>query len=370
MSFPIRPNIRRMKPYSPGKPIEELRRETGHLSIIKLASNENPLGPSPKAVQAIREAAETLHLYPDASGFALKEALAAHTDFPENQIVLGNGSDELIALLGHVFLGSPEDEIMVGDPSFVRYDAAAHLADCHLIKVPLTTSLYLDLPEMARRASDRTKLIFLANPNNPTGTIITVNELDRFLGDLPSNTLVVLDEAYFEFASGDPDYPNSIDYVAEGKRVFGLRTFSKAYGMAGIRMGYGIGPFDVIDAMERAREPFNVNSLAMAGAIAALDDQAHILHTIGANQRNMKRLMASLTLMGVKPIPSHANFVCVDIGRPSEAVFEGLLGHGVIVRSGHMLGLENHLRISIGTDDEIDLLIEALNDVLRHEAAV
>ncbi|MBX7132715.1 MAG: histidinol-phosphate transaminase [Fimbriimonadaceae bacterium] len=370
MNFPFRPSVRKMRPYSPGKPIDELARETGHEAIVKLASNENPLGPSPKATQAVAQAAADMHLYPDASGYAVKQALVGHTGLPMEQIVLGNGSDELIAYLGHLFLHSRDDEIIVGDPSFVRYHATAEFADCTMVRVPLTNDLRHDLTAMRSAVSPRTKLVFIANPNNPTGTIVTRLELDRFLADLPLSVLVVLDEAYFEFASGDPTYPNSFDYVRAGKSVIGLRTFSKAYGLAGIRLGYGIGPVEVIDAIERSREPFNVNSLAQAAAIAALADQDHILRTVENNHVGMARVVKVLVELGTRPYPSHANFVYVDIGRPSRPVYEALLRHGVIVRPGDVLGLPEGLRISIGSPSEVDRLIDALGAVLATEAVV
>jgi histidinol-phosphate aminotransferase len=233
----IRSNVLRMEPYSPGKPISEVRRELGLDRIIKLASNENPFGPSPKAVAAVQEAAKTMHLYPDADAFDLKKAIADRYGIPAGQVLLGNGSDELIHMLGMLYLGSPEDEVVVGDPSFVRYDAAAFLAPSKLIKVPLDSDYRHDLPAMARAATNNAKLLFIANPNNPTGTIVRQAELISFLKDLPENVTTILDEAYFEFAQADPGYPDSVDLIRDGYRVIGLRTFSKTFGLAGIRLG-------------------------------------------------------------------------------------------------------------------------------------
>ena len=267
---PIRPAILKMSPYSPGKPIDEVKRELGLDRVVKLASNENPLGPSPRAVEAVKAAAETLHLYPDASCFSLREALAAKYGLPMNQIVVGNGSDEIIHLLGQIFLEDEGDEIIVGDPSFVRYDAAAGLANCRLIKVPLTADMRLDIPAMAARASERTRLIFIANPNNPTGTIVSQVEIEGLLQSVPSSTVVVLDEAYFEFAQSAPGMPNSLDYLSRFPNVVGMRTMSKAYGLAGLRVGYAFVSPEISDAIDRAREPFNVNILAQAAAIGAL----------------------------------------------------------------------------------------------------
>jgi histidinol-phosphate aminotransferase len=261
-----------MSPYSPGKPIDEVKRELGLDRVVKLASNENPLGPSPRAVEAVKAAAETLHLYPDASCFSLREALSEKYSLPMNQIVVGNGSDEIIHLLGQVFLGSEGDEIIVGDPSFVRYDAAAGLANCVLTKVPLTTDMRLDIPAMAARASERTRLIFIANPNNPTGTIFNRSSFEAFLDRLPPHVLVLLDEAYYEYVGERRyEYPDSQLYRADN--VLTLRTFSKAYGLAGIRIGYGLGHENLIAPLQKVKLPFEAATLGLEGAIAALADE-------------------------------------------------------------------------------------------------
>lgn len=362
--LPIRSGILKMSPYSPGKPIDEVKRELGLERVVKLASNENPLGPSPKAVAAVREAAESLHLYPDASSYGLREAIATKFGLDMNQVVVGNGSDEIIHLLGQVFLGSPEDEIIVGDPSFVRYDAAAGLAECVLTKIPVDAEMRLDLAAMAAAASERTKLIFIANPNNPTGTIISSTELDALLAKVSPSTIVVLDEAYFEFASGTEGYPNSLDYVRKYPNVVGMRTMSKAYGLAGLRVGYAFVSPEIADAIDRAREPFNVNILAQAAAIGALSDDDYVRRTIALNSEGLARLEAVFTEMGGKPYKSHANFIMADIGRPAQPVFQALLERGVITRSGHVLGMPNCLRVSVGTAEELDVFIAAYREVM------
>jgi histidinol-phosphate aminotransferase len=354
-----------MEPYSPGKPISEVQRELGLGRVVKLASNENPLGPSPAAIAAVRAAAEEMHLYPDASAYALRKAISERFNMPMETIFVGNGSDELIHMLGLLFLDSPNDEMIVGDPSFVRYDAAAQLAPAKLIKVPLDANYRHDLPAMARAASEHTKLIFIANPNNPTGTIVRRGDLDRFLADLPSQATVVLDEAYFEFASEDPEYPVSIDYVRAGKPVIGLRTFSKTYGLAGIRIGYGFASAEIFDAFNRAREPFNANALAQAAAIAALGDVDHITATVENNRRGMARMVDALTRLGPTPCESHGNFVFVDLHRPAQPVFRALLERGVIVRSGEVFGTPTCIRVSVGTDDEVEAFVEAIEAVLK-----
>lgn len=370
MNFPLRPNVCRMPRYVPGKPIHEARAAQREPVRVKLASNENPLGPSPFALRRIEEAAASLHHYPDASGARLKAELAQRLDLTEDSIVLGNGSDEIVSLLGHVFLGDPTDVVLVPEGSFVRYDASADLADCRLVKVPQRPTLEVDLPAMVRAMTTKTKLVMLANPNNPTGTIFRRKDFDAFLNDLPPGVLVVLDEAYFEFALGATDYPDSTEYARAGRPVFGLRTFSKAYGLAGIRIGYGFGPTEVVDAIERARSPFNVNALAQAAALGALQDDRHLARTTANNRVSRQRLVAGLSSLGFSPLPSEANFVLVDIGESCERVANALLDHGVIVRAGRALGFPNHLRISVGLPEETDRLLEALEGVLRQEVPV
>jgi len=353
-----------MTPYSPGKPISEVKRELGLDTVVKLASNENPLGPSPKAISAVEAAAKDMHLYPDGAAFDLRAAISRKFGLPGDQIVMGNGSDELIHFLGLLLLGSPEDEVIVGDPSFVRYDSAADLAPATLVKVPLDSNQRHDLTAMAARASVHTKLIFIANPNNPTGTIVRKPELDSFLKDLPAQVTVVLDEAYFEFAADVPGYPNSVEYVKDGQPVVGLRTFSKAYGLAGIRIGYAFAPADIADGLERAREPFNVNSLAQVAAIAALSDEDHVRRTVENNRLGMERMVTCLHEHGAKTWESFGNFVYADLGRPSAPVYQSLLKEGIIIRSGDVFGAPNCARITVGTEAEVNAFIEALNKVM------
>jgi histidinol-phosphate aminotransferase len=352
-----------MVPYSPGKPIEEVKRELGLTRVVKLASNENPLGPSPKAVQAVTEAAKQMHLYPDGAAHDIRTALASHYNLPYNQILVGNGSDELITLIGRIYLDNPQDELLMGDPSFPRYDAAAELAPAKLVKVPLDSNYVHDLPAMAKALNQNTKLVFIANPNNPTGTIVRKKELDRFVADLPPHVTLVLDEAYYEFAAHEPEFPSSLDYVNQGKNVIGLRTFSKAYGLAGIRIGYGFASPDVIDAVNRAREPFDVNSLAQAAAIAALQDTDHAIATAQNNREGLTVLAKAFKSVGAKPYESFANFLLADMGRPAEPIFHDLLRKGVITRAGRQVGDVNCLRVSVGTEEELQIFAQALKEV-------
>lgn len=356
----IRANVLHMEPYSPGKPISEVRRELGLDRIIKLASNENPLGPSPKAIEAVQRAALNMHAYPDANAYDLKVAIGDRYGIAPDQILLGNGSDELIHMIGQLYLGSPEDEMIVGDPSFVRYDAAAFLAPSKLIKVPLDAEYRHDLAAMAKAASERTKLVFIANPNNPTGTIVKRPELEAFLRDLPEGVMTVLDEAYFEFAREAEGYPNSVQLLRDGFNVIGLRTFSKTYGLAGIRLGYGFAAREVVDAFDRAREPFNVNSLAQVAAIAALGDEDHIRATVENNRRGLDRLTHALEENGAKVCETYANFVFADLGRSSRDVFQALLKKGIIIRSGEIFCTPTCARVSVGTEEEMNAFIAEL----------
>ena len=360
MSSPIRPNVLGMTPYSPGKPIAEVRRELGLDRIVKLASNENPLGPSPLAVEAVATAAASMHIYPDGASYDIRSAIAAHFNLPLQNVIVGNGSDEIIHMLGLVFLGAPDDEVVVGDPSFVCYDSAAHLAGCKLIKVPLDSQQRHDLDAMAAAVTPKTKLVFIANPNNPTGTIVTREAFDKFLQALPGGVTVVLDEAYFEFASHVRSMPNSADYIRDGKNVVGMRTFSKAYGLAGLRIGYAFVPDFVRDAFDRARQPFHVNCLAQAGGIAALTDEAHLAKTLLTNTAGASRIISALERIGGKTWPSYANFIWCDLGRPAQPIFEALLAKGVITRSGGVFGKPTCIRVSIGSPEEIDLFEAAM----------
>lgn len=364
----IRSEVLAMQPYSPGKPIEETQREFGLSQVIKLASNENPLGPSPKAVEAIRSAVGQLHLYPDAAGYNLRHALAKKFSVPPDQILLGNGSDELLHYLGLIMLEGRQDEIVVGHPSFVRYEAAARLAGSKIIRVPLTADLRHDLPAMAAAITESTRMVFIANPNNPTGTIVTRTEFEDFLESIPRSVMVVMDEAYAEFAAHEPSYPTSLDYLDTG-RVVGLRTFSKAYGLAGIRVGYGWSSYDVADAINRARQPFDVNSLAQVAAIAALEDENFLTRTLEENRHSLSRIESAFRAVGLSCTPSYANFVCADLRQPAEPIFRALLEKGVIVRSGHVLGMPNHLRVSAGTRAESEQFAAALYAVMATAGA-
>ena len=362
----VRQSILKLKPYVPGKPIEEVKRELGlpaDFPIIKLASNENVLGPSPHAVEAMRKAAAGVWLYPDDTCFELKNALSEFWSLSADSLVIGNGSDEVIHFLGQAFLdGARGDEVIFGDPSFVQYKACALVADCDFHAVPLTSDYRHDLPAMRARVNERTRLIFIANSNNPTGTVVSRAEFEALLDGLPPHVVVVLDEAYYEYVA-DPNSPRAIDYIGE-HNVIALHTFSKAYALAGLRVGYGFGRPELVRFLTQVRGPFNVNMLAQAAAIAGLADQTHIAHSIEVNAAGRKQLSAAFDEMGLTYVPSQANFILVNIGVDSQSVFNDLLREGVIVRTGTPFGMPNWVRVTIGTRAMNQTFLAALKKIL------
>jgi histidinol-phosphate aminotransferase len=353
-----------MRPYSPGKPVEEVQRELGLTDVVKLASNENPLGPSPLAVRAVTEAAKGMHVYPDASGHLVREAIGAHFGIEPELVVLGNGSDEILNVLGQVFLDGPEHRAVMGWPSFLRYPATAELADSQCVKVPLDASWRHDIGAMIAAVSAETRLVFVANPNNPTGTLVVADELLRLMDALPSGAVLVLDEAYYEFARDEPGYPDSVAWVREGRPVVVVRTFSKSYGLAGIRVGYAFAPAEIVDAYNRVREPFDVNSLAQAAAIAALQDSDHLRRTLEVNRAGMERTVARVRELGFATVESHANFVCIEV-EDSKSVADALMRQGVIVRSGHVFDMPRHIRVTIGNPGEVARFLAAFERVVE-----
>jgi len=353
--------ILRLKPYVPGKPIEEVERELGITNIVKMASNENPLGPSAKAIAAMKQAVEKVGLYPDGSCFALRQAVAAHLGVRPDNLFFGAGSDEVIHFIGLALL-EKGDEVIQADPSFVRYEAAAILNECVCHMVPLKDYTH-DVDAMAARINDRTKLVFVANPNNPTGTIVTHQEVERLLSRMPERAVLVLDEAYYEYVER-PDYPKALPWALEGRNVILLRTFSKIYGLAGLRLGYAIAKPELIGCLEQVREPFNVNSVVQAGAIASLQDPDQVIRSRKVNSEGKRQLYAAFERLSLPYVPSEANFVFVDVKRDSVQVFKELLKRGVIVRTGDIFGTPTHIRVTIGTKEENDRFIAALTEVL------
>jgi histidinol-phosphate aminotransferase len=355
------PYLTGLIPYSPGKPIEEVERELGIAESVKLASNENPLGPSPMAVRAAQEALPEIHRYPDGSGYRLRHALARHWSVSPDQILLGNGSNEILELVGRCFV-SPGDEVVYAEQSFVVYDMVAQVTGAAKVRVPLKDFTH-DLEGMRAAVSPRTKLVFIGNPNNPTGTAVSLGDLEAFLETVPPAVVVVLDEAYYEYLPPALQ-PDALRYVRAGRLLLVLRTFSKIYGLAGLRIGYGIGPEPLIALLNRAREPFNTNSLAQAAATAALQDVDHVAKTRSANEAGRKFLTDRCQALGLQVVPSVANFLLVDVGRPGAAMADALLRHGVIVRPMTGYGFGTHLRITIGTAQENERCLAALRAVL------
>jgi histidinol-phosphate aminotransferase len=348
-------------PYEPGKPVEELERELGVHDAVKLASNENPLPPSEKVQKAIVEAVPGLNRYPDGSGYYLREALARHHGVSGSHVILGNGSNELIELIARAFL-RPGEEAVVPHPSFVVYPMVVQALGG--IRVVVTLRDYrLDLPRMAGAITPLTKLVFIANPNNPTATIVTRDEVEAFMARVPDRVIVAFDEAYWEFAQG-PDFPDALGYMRAGRRVIVLRTFSKAASLAGLRVGYAVAAPDCIALLNRIRAPFNVNALAQAAALTALNDTSHTVECLRMIEAGRAFLNDEFAALGLKSAPSRANFILVDVGRSAADVYQALLRQGVIVRPMTSFGLEHALRITIGAPEENRRLVKALRKVL------
>jgi histidinol-phosphate aminotransferase len=353
-------------PYEPGKPIEELEREFGLTDVIKLASNENPLPPSERVLKAISEALAHLNRYPDGSAHYLRIALARRHGLTPEHIIMGNGSNELIELLVRAFL-RPGEEAIIPHPSFVVYPMIVQAAGGIRVVVTLKDHR-LDLEAMARAITPMTKVVFIANPNNPTATMVTADEVEAFMARVPDRTIVIFDEAYIEFAMG-PDFPDTMDYVKQGRKVIVLRTFSKAASLAGLRVGYGVADADAVALMNRIRQPFNVNSLAQVAALAALEDESHVLECVRTIEAGRHYLYDEFNNLGVKYVPSRANFILVDIGRSASDVYQRLLKEGVIVRPMTPFGMESALRVTVGTPQENRRLVKALKAVLGKPTA-
>ena len=355
--------LRDITVYEAGKPIEETARELGVDPgvIIKLASNENPLGPSPKAIQAMCAALENAHLYPDGSGFYLCKAIAARLGLAPENIILGNGSNEALEFLGHAFLDAMrQDEVIASEYAFVVYKLIATSFGARMIEVP-SPDHRQDLEAMLRAITPKTRLIFIPNPNNPTGTLISQRAIDSFMSRVPEKVIVVFDEAYFEFLNDPPD---TLRFVHERRNVIVLRTFSKIHGLAGLRIGYAVSRPDVIDVLHRTRQPFNVNSIAQAGALAALEDDAHLRETKRVIDEGRAYLQEQFAEMRISFVPGVANFLMVNVGDGC-AVFDQLLRRKIIVRPLKGYGLPEWVRISVGTMKQNRELIGALKDVMR-----
>lgn len=361
MSALARKSVLNIKPYVPGKPIEETKRQLGLKKVIKLASNENPFGASPKALQAVKKCFREINRYPDARGFYLKNGLARHFGLTGDNFTLGNGSDEIIDILIKVFV-EPDENIVTSDMTFLEYEIIAQINNRKVKKAPLRDFKY-DLAAILKLIDKKTKLVFIANPNNPTGTYINKYETENFLKALPRQVIVVFDEAYDAFIDVD-DYPDSLSLLKKKKRVIILRTFSKAYGLAGLRLGYAIAQPELISYMERVRQPFNVNILAQAAGLAAIDDRDFLEKTRRLTLEGKNFLYQELSKMNLTYAPSVANFILIDVKMDGKKVFEAMLKLGVIVREMSQYGLKNFIRLTIGSPRENQISMRALKKVL------
>jgi histidinol-phosphate aminotransferase len=359
----VPPYVASLTPYVPGKPIEEVEREYGVSNVAKLASNENALGPSPKALVAMREAAARVNLYPDGAAFYLRNAIAEKLGVTPAEIFVGNGSNELIELLVRTFVLEGE-EVLASAQSFIAYKLAAQAHGRTLVEAPMKARFHYDLDALRKLLSRRTKLVFLANPDNPTGTWFTEQELLPFLDAVPKDTLVVLDEAYVEFVDA-PGFQDSLALRRKYPNVVVLRTFSKIYGLAGLRLGYGLARPDVVEYVDRVRAPFNVNLVAQAAGVAALGDSEHVERSRALVREERPRLAEGLKALGAIVVPSQGNFVLADFpGRPGKELFEALLREGVIVRPMGGYGFPTAQRITVGLRSENEKCLVALAKVL------
>ncbi|HET7625129.1 MAG TPA: histidinol-phosphate transaminase [Verrucomicrobiae bacterium] len=361
-TLPFNPALKELPVYQPGRPIEEVARELGLPSadVIKLASNENPLGPSPAALAAMRNVLAHLNLYPDGNAFYLKQKLAEKLGVQTANLILGNGSNEIIEFVGHALM-QPDSDIVVSQFCFAIYPLVAKIFNANVITVPAKNHGH-DLAEMLKAITPKTRVVFVANPNNPTGTVVSKNELVQFAARIPKNVLLVLDEAYIEFLDDAADFVSEI-IAGNAPNILLMRTFSKIYGLAGLRIGYGIAQPEIIAMLEKVRQPFNINSIAQAGALAALDDSEHIRKTRENNALGLKFFEEELRKLGLEFVPSAANFLLVRVGA-GQRIFEELQKRGVIVRPMGGYQLPEWIRISIGTDKENARCVNALREIV------
>lgn len=353
--------IEELIPYVPGKPVEELERELGIKNAVKLASNENPLGPSPLAVEAVKSSSGIMNRYPDGDCFYLKRKLADHIGVSPGNLIIGNGSNEVIEIVARTYLNH-EYEAVFGEHAFIVYPLVTRAVGAGEIVSPMP-GLTNDLEDIASRITSRTRMVFLANPNNPTGTVFKKDEFESFLDNVRDDVIILVDEAYFEYVE-DPNYPDTLEYHRYRKTLVTVRTFSKIYGLAGLRLGYGVASQEVVNYLNRVREPFNVNSLAQAAGIAALDDREHLERSRKLNSQGVSFLSDQLQSMGVSYTPTYANFILVDLKRDPTHIYQALLRRGVIVRPVGGYGLKNHIRVSVGLEEENRRFADALRSVL------
>lgn len=365
MKLRIPDYILSIAPYVPGKPIEAVERELGILHSVKLASNENPLGPSPMALQAIQQALGKLNRYPDDTGFELVERVAAKLKVQPKNIILGNGSDDVISMLAKALL-QPGDEVIIPNHSFSWYAIAVRSSGASPVGVPLK-SFTIDLKGILDRITSKTRLIFINNPHNPTGSLLERGALEEFIRAVPSEIVIVIDEAYIEFVN-HPACPNSVDYLNSDQVIVGLRTFSKAYGLAGIRVGYGVMPAFLAGLLNRIRQPFNVNSLAQAAAIAALEDQVFLKKSVKLVHEELDFMYAAMDQRGIEYLRSQANFFLINVRQDADEIFGAMLKKGIIVRAMTSYGYPQHIRVNVGLHEENVRFIDALEKTLSRNS--
>ena len=357
----IREEINSLNPYIPGKPIEEVQEEYGLEKVIKLASNENPLGLSEKVKNVIINELTAINRYPDGDCRLIKRAVAKKLNVSEDMLLFGNGSDGLLKVIAETFINKG-DEVIIFDPSFVEYSFTANLMGADLKRIKMNP-YHQDLDSILQVVSDKTKMVFLTSPHNPAGTIITDEQLRLFLDRFPDNTLLIMDEAYYEYVQSD-EYPDSLEYIKKGYPLIVLRTFSKVYGLAGLRMGYLIADSEIVSLVAKALDPFNVNRISQAAALAALEDEEFIKNSIRVNEAGKEYLYKELEKRNITYVPTEANFILINMGINSMEVFDKLLRMGVIIRPGKPLGYPDHIRLSIGTEEENKIFINSIDKLL------
>ncbi|MGE7594467.1 histidinol-phosphate transaminase [Peribacillus frigoritolerans] len=360
--IPVRQNIESISPYVSGKPIEEVQRELGLETIVKLASNENPFGYSPLAKEAMLNEMGQTSFYPEGMAPALAEKLARNLNINKDHIILGNGSDEVIRLLTRTYI-QQNDEVIMADVTFPRYETNVLIDGGTPVKIPLTNGVH-DLQGMYEAITEKTRMIFVCNPNNPTGTIVQKEKLRSFIEKVPKHILLIVDEAYYEYVD-DAEYLETLPLLNMHSNLVILRTFSKIYGLAALRIGYGLMDASIIQELVKVKEPFNTNRLAQAAAFASLDDHPFVENCVRKNEEGRRYLENELSKMGLTFFPSHANFLMVKLNQPGKDIFEKLLIQGVIIRSGHLLGYENTIRVTIGTPLENERFIASLQHIIK-----
>jgi len=359
----MRKGILDLRPYIPGKPIEEVKRELGLKEVIKLASNETSIGPSPLAVEAIKKEVENINLYPEGSSRMLREKIAQKLKIDKEMIIIGNGADNIIDLIGMAFINEG-DEVISGEITFPAYETITRIMGGKLIPVKLKNFRF-DLDKIAQRISEKTKIIFLCNPNNPTGTIVERKEVADFMEKVSQDVVVVFDEAYYEYVE-EKDYPDSLSYVLEGKNVIIIRTFSKIAGIAGVRVGYGIAKTELVGYLRRVMSPFPTNRLAQVAALASLNDEEHYRKVLKTNQEGKKYLYRKLKELGLFYLPTETNFIFIDLKEDSKIVFKKLLKKGIIIRPGETWDCPNFIRVTIGTTYENQRFVKTMKEALNY----